>query len=534
MKQAVWSLGKFEFCPDKSILINKTRGSEETLNNTLNKIMILLVESQGDVVSRDLICDKGWENKIVTDDSIRQAIKKLREVLDEDGTDADNSCIKTVRGKGYRLDLESTLVDRTISKSEESKGPAESKIKKGKVRISLIFASVVLALTASFTKELNLEANKKIKTGKKSIITFERGGEFGVTLANNGNFAYGFNMGEGNRPKKIIIRDRKNTLISEIESIYDNGFTSQPIFSPSGTKLLYLDFGGSEGCLISYYDLMENKVHEIVKCSQSDGKIALDWASETEIVFSTSKSLKFPLQLFKYNLISKAYKSVSKLPIGGRGDYLAKNCEQSIASVRDKNWKDSEIYITDEKSSFSLNQIKGNPFSLDWNDTCSAIYYSNTEGDLYYYELEKGLSEKIDIRLDKGSTINYHNHAIYVSGNKLRNSEILGINLNNNEAIPLIKTEGQVYQIKKLRDRILFLSDRSGKYQIWSSGLKDNDSVQITETQDNKPINSFYYEEEKDKLYYAINEKVYEYRKDSKDKEIYSSDSQIRLSLIHI
>ena len=67
------------------------------------EILVLLVDRAGDVVTRDEIVAKVWGKGIFfdTDNSIRGAIRKLRQVLKDDA-DAPRF-IQTVTGQGYRF-----------------------------------------------------------------------------------------------------------------------------------------------------------------------------------------------------------------------------------------------------------------------------------------------------------------------------------------------------------------------------------------------------------------------------------------------
>lgn len=69
-------------------------------------IMKLLISNKGNVVSKDDLSDKVWSGSLnsgVSDEAIEQAIKRLREKLS--GLGVENN-IKTLRGRGYYLDVD--------------------------------------------------------------------------------------------------------------------------------------------------------------------------------------------------------------------------------------------------------------------------------------------------------------------------------------------------------------------------------------------------------------------------------------------
>ncbi len=67
------------------------------------EILVLLLEHQGEIVSRDEIVAKVWGNSVFfdTDNSIRGAIRKVRQVLKDDPENP--RFIQTVTGQGYRF-----------------------------------------------------------------------------------------------------------------------------------------------------------------------------------------------------------------------------------------------------------------------------------------------------------------------------------------------------------------------------------------------------------------------------------------------
>ncbi|MDF1528231.1 MAG: winged helix-turn-helix domain-containing protein, partial [Sedimenticola sp.] len=78
-------------------------------------LLLLLVEHAGETVSRDEIFRVLWPGVIVTDDTLTQAVIKLRKAL---GDSAKNPrFIKTVTKRGYRLCVPVTAPSDTISKS---------------------------------------------------------------------------------------------------------------------------------------------------------------------------------------------------------------------------------------------------------------------------------------------------------------------------------------------------------------------------------------------------------------------------------
>src|ERR1700740_448108 len=67
------------------------------------EILVLLLERRGEIVSRDEIVSRIWGNDVFldTDNSVRGAIRKVRQVLKDDPETP--RFIQTVTGRGYRF-----------------------------------------------------------------------------------------------------------------------------------------------------------------------------------------------------------------------------------------------------------------------------------------------------------------------------------------------------------------------------------------------------------------------------------------------
>lgn len=66
-------------------------------------ILELLLANEGQVVPRDVILRECWKGRVVTDNSLNVAIKKLRDMLNHHGY---KEIITTITKQGYMIKLE--------------------------------------------------------------------------------------------------------------------------------------------------------------------------------------------------------------------------------------------------------------------------------------------------------------------------------------------------------------------------------------------------------------------------------------------
>ncbi|RZQ54979.1 hypothetical protein C1E23_00860 [Pseudoalteromonas phenolica] len=86
------------------------------------RLLVCLVEGAPNVVSHDILLNYVWQGKIVSEDTIKKRVSRLREVL---VVENDSDPIIAERGLGYRLNLSVKRDERTVSLQEEQQNPSQ-------------------------------------------------------------------------------------------------------------------------------------------------------------------------------------------------------------------------------------------------------------------------------------------------------------------------------------------------------------------------------------------------------------------------
>src|SRR5262249_8690934 len=97
------------------------------------EVLILLIEYRGQLVTRDQIVERVWgkETFLDTDNSINVAIRKIRQVLDDDPEQP--RFVLTVTGKGYRF----------VARVQESRRSGEQASERSATPESLLAANLL-------------------------------------------------------------------------------------------------------------------------------------------------------------------------------------------------------------------------------------------------------------------------------------------------------------------------------------------------------------------------------------------------------
>ena len=82
-----------------------------SISSRASDLLSLLVERQGQLVSKDAILEAVWPGMVVEEGNLTVHISALRRILDENR--AEGSCIQTVPGRGYRFIAPVTRVQHT-------------------------------------------------------------------------------------------------------------------------------------------------------------------------------------------------------------------------------------------------------------------------------------------------------------------------------------------------------------------------------------------------------------------------------------
>ena len=125
VKQGGYAFGEFRLDPEKKMLY---RGdSEVTLPPKIVETLIVLVENQGEIVSKAELMDKVWPDAIVEESNLSQHLHYLRKTLggNPDGT----PIIETLRRRGYRFNAVATrIVAESVPEPELASSPPVSNL----------------------------------------------------------------------------------------------------------------------------------------------------------------------------------------------------------------------------------------------------------------------------------------------------------------------------------------------------------------------------------------------------------------------
>ncbi|NNG45273.1 hypothetical protein HJP15_20515 [Pseudoalteromonas sp. NEC-BIFX-2020_002] len=257
-------------------------------------LLKLLLNNQGQPVSRDLIMDTLWPNVVVSDNSVSQLVTQLRKSLHDDKNTA--LFIRTVPRVGYQL----------IAKVSDAPSFLE-KVTPTTPRISALFVAVGLILGAGLTlvSQYLLSPNVPILNYEyQSRITSAPGAEVFLRYSPSGRYLAFSQSNDQQSQFDLAVYDHQSKTVHSIKS---SGYSEEaPVWSPDGKWLAYFRYDPIS-CDIRVMPVSNaietwrlSPEFRLTRCQQSHGPTKLHWVDESTI-YTTHWQDEQP-RLVKYTL----------------------------------------------------------------------------------------------------------------------------------------------------------------------------------------------------------------------------------------
>ncbi|KGJ98095.1 winged helix-turn-helix domain-containing protein [Thalassotalea sp. ND16A] len=299
-------------------------GAEIKLEPQIFACLALLIAQSPNVISREQIQRQVWAGRHVSDEAIRAAFKKLRNVLGDDARAP--RYIKTVPRQGYKLVAEIAVTEET-----ETHEVAEKKDNK-KIRIVnyssalLVAAIIILLLILSKwwqQEQSNNSANSTPADFQISKLTQLAGSEiYGSYQPNNQKIAF-LHRKNSNAPQQIFIKDMVNNRLQQLT--WDMAHYTDVHWSQDGRRLastrttkgkavnIVIDFADDGSVL---------QLSELVDSTLTDTYV-LGWAGNNGLYLAQEKYAASNRSIYRMDLPSQQLHKVTSPNVGGSGDYLA-------------------------------------------------------------------------------------------------------------------------------------------------------------------------------------------------------------------
>ena len=527
--------------------LRKDDGTDETvtLENKQCLLLQFLIENHSQVVNRDQLIETVWFGRIVEELTINAVVSRLRKVLGGE----KNDYIKTHPKIGYSLVSEIKFIEKEIvepetikiSVPESSASDLTHKMRFSKNAITSFIAIGFIIILVSFiifqNKGINSTPTSNISNSVTPLpLTYQEGWELSADLSPDGKLLAFVHKATPSSNMQVMVKNLQTNKVISIESKH---YTTSPKWSKNGDTLFYQDFVNGQ-CFIKSTsvkdDLSIKKSNLITSCGNvlSMSPLAIN---EDSLFFSYKESDTEPFVIKRFNLITKQKETLTAPPIKHYGDYSLSvdTSGQKLAFIRSiTSTKHELMYLNLNTSEVKfLTRFSHLPYQIDWNPTANSVVFVNENYTLSSININslkvKPLFQSTEQIL--APNILSKNELLLIIGNfYTTNINQLDLTIDNSTPSVLISSSFNDYGATHSRgseETIAFISDRSGKDQIWISNK--NEVFQLTHFDDAHLISDLKLSYDASQLLYTKNHQLFSIDvKSKKINEITKSNEYIK------
>ena len=444
-------------------------------------VLVVLLDFRGQVVSRDKLIELAWKGAIVSDSSVNRVIAQLRKVFQD--TAKSPKYIETINKRGYRF-----------KKSVEDETPQISQTNTQlKRRLAMFVALFVVVITlAWFVLQPSKPAHNFVDSVK---LTNEVGTEYEPSFSRDGRYmVYSYKTEAGNYAG-FHLKSLESNNTWQFPSENKAKFIS-PTFSTESNQIAFINVDKNH-CSISQIqidDLIANRLNpiELVSCNPELPPAMIRFGIDSNVLYLAEKQrTESPYQLNRIDIRAGTKEQLSFPANSSWGDRVFdfNHLTNQLAFVR---WSPSkqQVFILDVVSK-QLEEYQITDWgvkSLSWSmetDKLLLVWKKRLAIlDIKTGDLVTVLTEK---HIQDASMIPKNNSVAVVKSAQFSS---IWTQDNANKSLHKISESDAKDSFPIYLDgenKFGFISDRSGKQQIWLSDLDGSNQRPLSSFK--KPLN---------------------------------------------
>ena len=393
----MYRIGKFIFDYQRAELVTVT--DVKKVEPQVNELLRLFINSNGELVSRELIIDTLWPNRVITDDAFRAVIKKLRKALGDNAKSP--TYIRTLPTKGFVLIVEVEKVNPSSVK----------RILDAKILLPIVVALSMLVI-AIWYSSLSQQANIKLES-----LTSLNGSEVSPSYNHNIETLVFSHRSNKDDYLRLFVKSLKDNSITRLT--FDDANYANAHFSSNGNKIAFTRSTPYESSIvIADFSLEKGLEHQIRLPEKVIKQRYLQaWASNGDgLYLSDMKQPGTAQGIWYFDIETKSLKSVTSPSNKGGGDYFSRESHNGrwLAVLRNTGTKNTELLIQ-HLASGELTHIYKLPLiynHLVWQKDDTRIKLSSFLGDYAQYNLNSQQFDKFTLSSE------YVNNFFYSCGKR--------------------------------------------------------------------------------------------------------------------
>lgn len=423
-----------------------------------HQLLMCLLQTPGQVVSRDTLITQVWQGRIVSDSAINRAVSLLRKAFSR--LDNSHNYIETLPKLGYRLQLPTVMV---VDDTSVSNRPVA-----GLYRTTVLLALVCLMLIFAMMRWPGPFEHSDDETllGMPSVpVTSFNGAEFHISAAQDGTKLLYHRTAENGHNQLWL----HNTLTQQHQAVSDIlEDLRYGRLSPDGSKIVYVRYHNQQ-CQLMLLQLPED-ISPLQDCP-FDSVPQLIWQGDERALYYRQRLNKTqPYHIFKLSLVSGVSRQLTLTAVNytGEGDIALalSDTTQQLAVLRYDTANSRTLLLLDSESGVvqQQHQINLAVSQLHWHGEQLLLVAGN---NLYQF-----LPQQPNLQMMYRAALPINSVALtadqlYYSSNDSRSniwrqypdgSSGAVTNSSGIDSLPRIAPNGSA---------LVFLSNRGGHYQLW-------------------------------------------------------------------
>ena len=465
-----------EWLVEPSLLQISKEGEVRKLESRSMEILLFLVSSRGKVVSKQELHDAVWGDIYVTDNALTRAVSRLRKAFDDDPLNP--VYIDTISKTGYRLIA--PVVSELLSESIDISTKEKVMNNKG-----WIWGAVLLLIITSLSVSSLLIKDTYSEFHTPVPISTLIGPEVEPSISANGKkiaFTYA-EPGANNMDVYIkVIDDQSQIKFTDLES--QQGFGT---WSPDGEYIAYVSTENNE-CGVYKELVIGGSKTKVGNCFSKPKDFV--WSPDGSIIaFSDGKTQSESRSIYFIDLEKNTIEAVTSPIEGISGDHDPEFTPngQYLVFNRKKNGLEGDLF----KMNIETKELTQHTFDkatilgLTVFDQGKQIAFSSNRGGqraLWKISFAGGNPTRFPI----GDRIPTHPRFAAKKKRLIYKSNIdqthLWLSEKDAPARSIVASSRAELHPSLSNDgeKVVFISDRSGTFEIWASALDDMNAVKYT------------------------------------------------------
>ncbi|WP_144211492.1 winged helix-turn-helix domain-containing protein [Shewanella donghaensis] len=474
-------------CYDMTITVED---KSVTLPAKVFEFLKLLILHPAKTVTKEQAIEEVWKGNVeVGKRGTGNAIWQLRKSFTELGL-LPEQYFKTITKVGYQLLIEPIPINQPAS-SVTPISHNEQATPIFKKPLFLAISLSIITVVAAYLHQVNSSVNndgqlaKKLTLAPERITNFE-GVEERAAISADGRLM-AFQWRKDSEKGHLYIKDLHDSSAPLRQVSMSKDTEGVPSWSPDGQSLAYLRITAAGECFVHVRDLISNQDKQLDSGCISTGYLhSLEWSPDGDSL-AYVKKVDDSSAVHLYGLKAQSIEAITR-PKTGEHDLMmtwSANSQQ-LAVMRSQENMIAEIILVSVEDQTQQTLISGETLviGLDWDHNTNQLYFTALrEANFIIQQYDFSQKTLTDFHQDEtisSITINEATNSLYYSRH-ISQEHITHRSLTDGRVLKqLTSSSRDLYgQYSPTTDSLIFLSNRSGSWELWFK--QQNDNIMLTD-----------------------------------------------------